>query len=73
MPVEISGPLGCHIWGGACTPRGYPVMKFQGRTRLARRVFYEQTKGVLQPGERVVMDCGERKCVNPSHMVARVR
>lgn len=68
--IEIAGPLDCHIWRGATTPRGYPVMKVAGKTRLARRVIYEREKRLLQSGERVVMDCQERLCVDASHMRA---
>jgi hypothetical protein len=73
MRIEISGPLECHIWQGATTPRGYPVMKIGGRTRLARRVIYEREKRLLQLGEVVAMDCGERLCVLAAHMVAKHR
>lgn len=68
MKIEITEPLGCHIWRGATTPRGYPVMKVKGRTRLARRVIYEREKRALQPGEVVRMGCGERLCVCSAHM-----
>jgi hypothetical protein len=71
--VQFSELLGCQIWQGATTPRGYPVIKVAGRTRLARRVVYEQTRRPLQPGEIVEMSCGERRCLEPSHMVARRR
>lgn len=71
MPIEIKGPLGCHIWRGATTPRGYPVMKVAGKTRLARRVFYERGKRPLRRGERVIMECEERTCVNIDHMNAK--
>lgn len=73
MPVIVSGPLGCHLWQGATTPRGYPVMKVAGKVKLARRVIYERCKRPLQPGERVIMDCGERACVNEAHMIAKQR
>lgn len=73
MPIEISGPLGCHIWRGATTPRGYPVMKVAGKVKLARRVIYQERRRVLQPGEIVKMQCGERLCVNEAHMEARQR
>lgn len=72
MKVEIRGPLGCRIWQGATNPRGYPVMKVNGKTRLARRVIYEREKRPLQPGERVVMECGERQCVHSAHMHAKL-
>ena len=71
MPtIEITGPLNCHIWRGATTKQGYPVVKIEGKTRLLRRVVYARDKRPLQPGERVVMECGERLCVLSSHMVA---
>jgi hypothetical protein len=73
MRFEIGEPLGCHIWRGATTPRGYPVMKVAGRTRLARRVIYERDKRPLQPGEIVEMGCGERLCLLAAHMIARQR
>lgn len=73
MKIEIRGPLDCHLWQGATTPRGYPVMKVGGKTRLARRVVYERAKRLLLPGEVVEMGCGERLCVNVAHMHARPR
>jgi ribosomal protein S28E/S33 len=73
MPVRVEGPLQCQIWLGATTQRGYPVMKVDGRVTLARRVIYKRCKGPLQPGEIVVMACGERRCVRPDHMEARRR
>jgi hypothetical protein len=73
MPIIEQGPLGCHIWRGAKTKRGYPVMKVDGKVRLARRVIYERSKGPLQPGEIVVMACEERACVRLDHMEARRR
>lgn len=68
VPIEICGPLGCHMWRGATTPRGYPVMLYNGKTRVARRVFYEEAKGPIPKGYRVVMSCGERACVWDAHM-----
>lgn len=73
MKVEIEGPLGCRIWKGATTKRGYPVMKVNGRTQLARRVIYERERRPLQPQEIVEMQCDERLCVEPSHMRAKRR
>lgn len=70
MRIEIRGPLGCHIWLGATTKRGYPVMKLAGKTQLARRVVYERERRPLQPRERVRMECGERLCVLHTHMHA---
>jgi hypothetical protein len=71
MPsVIVKAPLGCHIWQGATSPRGYPVRRMTGRVVQVRRLVYEQRRRPLQPGEKVRMGCGERLCVLDSHMIA---
>jgi hypothetical protein len=73
VQIAIRGPLNCHIWLGATTLRGYPVAKRYGRLVQMRRAIYEERKRPLADNEIVVMDCGERRCINPSHMLARRR
>jgi hypothetical protein len=46
-------------------------MKLKGKTRLVRRVVYETQRRPLQPGERVIMECGERLCILAAHMATR--
>lgn len=70
MRYTVTGPLGCHIWQGATTERGYPVQRIDGKVRMVRRVVYEREKRPLQPGERIEMGCGERLCVLADHMQA---
>jgi hypothetical protein len=60
---EVDALLGCWVWRRARTRAGYPVMWKDGKTRLARRVFYEERKGPIPAGHRVVATCGNRLCV----------
>jgi hypothetical protein len=71
--IEIQGPLDCHIWQGATSPRGYPVRRVNGRVVQVRRLVYERERRPLLPGERVKMQCGERRCVWAAHMSATPR
>lgn len=60
---DVDPLLGCWLWRRARTPEGYPVMWKDGKTRLARRVFYEQRKGPIPAGHKVFPTCGNRLCV----------
>ncbi len=52
---------------------GYGQIKVEGRVRLVHRLVYEMHRGPI-PKERTIDHlCGERLCVNPSHMEAVVR
>lgn len=66
---EVDDLLGCWVWRRARTRDGYPVMWEGGKTRLARRVFYERLKGPIPAGHRVISTCGNRRCV--LHLDAR--
>lgn len=66
-----SGPLGCRIWTGATGTKGYPVARVYGKIRQLRRIIYERDRRPLRPGETVSTDCGERLCLEPSHLVVR--
>jgi hypothetical protein len=76
----VDGFTGCWIWQGRHNPAGYPVLHvdveageedFQPETtitispnRLAAR-FY----GIYLPhGRRARMRCGNRRCINPTHV-----
>lgn len=61
----------CWIWNGATSSGGYPIMKIYGcGCRLVRRVAFGLSGGVLAMREPVAVTCGERRCVNPDHLVA---
>jgi hypothetical protein len=63
-----TGPLGCKLWSGAVSDRGYPVARVNGRNRQVRRSLYERQRRKLSPDERVEMQCGERLCLVVEHM-----
>lgn len=67
------GPLGCRIWSGATSPRGYPVVRIDGKLRQVRRLVYENSRRKLSASETVKMQCDERLCVLPEHMKASPR
>lgn len=65
-PCPITG---CWIWTGSLATRGYGVLKVNGKSRLAHRWIYEQTKGPIPAG--LVLDhyrCDNKLCVNPDHL-----
>lgn len=57
----------CWTWLGA-TSKGYGRCKVADHTVLAHRVFYETHVGPIPPGRDLHHRCGNRKCVNPSHL-----
>lgn len=54
----------CILWTGRVAGNGYGM---DGR-RLAHRVAWEREHGEIPSGMHVHHDCGERLCVNVSHM-----
>jgi hypothetical protein len=60
--------LGCHLWEGGTTGNGYPVIYRDGKTRLARRWFYEEAKGPVPPDTDLRPTCKRKLCVNPAHV-----
>lgn len=60
---------GCWIWTGAIFKRsGYAVLWWEGSTRGAHRVFYEQMIGDVPDGKQLDHLCRVRHCVNPAHL-----
>lgn len=73
-PSVLSGryttsPTGCHIWQNAKNSRGYGVVWFDGKVRLAHRVAFYLTRG-RWPADGLVVDhlCDTKDCVNPDHL-----
>lgn len=62
---------GCHIWAGSVSNKragGYPVINWNYRRCLARRLLLELT-GTSIPNRQVVYPtCGKRKCMNREHL-----
>ena len=49
--------------------RKHPLIKFEGKVQLVRRVMYTLSGRTIQPGRVVLADCGNEYCVNPEHQV----
>ena len=66
---SITTPDGCHVWQRATNNRGYGVVWFDGKLRLAHRVAFLAKHG-RWPAEGMVTDhaCDNKVCVNPEHL-----
>ncbi len=62
---------GCHVWAGSTSNEragGYPVVNWNYKRYLARRLLLELT-GTSIPHRHVVYStCGNRKCMNREHL-----
>jgi len=62
---------GCWLWTGALDDGGYGLFSVGGKTQRAHRVAYELRFG--KPRQHVRHKCGQRRCVNPAHLVEGTR
>lgn len=64
--VEKTGDSrGCWVWKGRLTRAGEPSYHFQQAHRVAFALFY----GAVAPEMSIFHGCGNKKCVNPEHLV----
>ena len=69
MVDRSGGPTACWPWFGPLHKQGYGVYNYQNRKFRAHRVAYEAVYGAIAPGHEPHHRCGNRQCVNPSHLV----
>ena len=66
---DIDPDSGCFVWNRARQNRGYGVVWFDGKVRLAHRVAWYLAHGSW-PDPTKVTDhaCNNKACVNPTHL-----
>lgn len=60
----------CWLWTGACNGDLPIFAPEKGKTVTGARFAYESYRGPIPLEHSVVPCCGERRCVNPEHLVA---
>ena len=60
----------CIIWDAGCHFQGYPMVRWDGKMQMVKRVMMERKLNIeLTKEQRVRNTCGKLKCVNPDHHI----
>jgi hypothetical protein len=71
MRKTVRTPDGHLLWTGALA-NGHPAVKYVGRTVYVKRLLWEQEHGSLPQELVVVSSCGERTCIEVSHLALSI-
>lgn len=64
--VDKSGD--CWMWMSSRSPQGYGTFRFEGKTKSAHRLVYQQEVRELRPDEHLDHLCRNRGCVRIAHL-----
>ena len=67
MRRTVRTPDGHLLWTGGLA-NGYPAAKHEGKTAYVKRLVWEEVNGPIPEGAVVISACGERLCIEPSHL-----
>lgn len=59
---------GCWIWLGGTNKNGYAFVYLQDKMRPVHRALYEILVGPIPGGKECHHTCGNKSCINPSHI-----
>ncbi len=66
--IVKKSPNECWSWSGATTTKGYGIMRWNGKNKVATRIMWELKKGPIPKGQRVLHECDNPPCCNPRHL-----
>ena len=66
--IATTGDLGCWIWTGYRSPKGYGQFWFNDRMHWAHRFAYAAFVGPIPDGLTVHHKCQNPACVRPGHL-----
>ena len=67
MLKTVRTPDGHLLWAGGLV-NGYPAAKHEGKTVYVKRLVWEVAHGPIPEGAVVISTCGERTCIEASHL-----